>query len=43
MMEQNSKLDIILEIHNLKVYFDGYHGTTQVLNNISFDIRKGEA
>lgn len=35
--------DIILKIHDLKVYFDGYNGTTQVLNNISLDIKKGEA
>lgn len=43
MMDQNNKDDTILKIRNLKVYFDGYYGTTQVLNNISFDIRKGEA
>ncbi|MGI5851530.1 MAG: ABC transporter ATP-binding protein [Caldicoprobacterales bacterium] len=35
--------NIILKIRDLKVYFDGYKGATQVLNNISLDIRKGEA
>lgn len=42
-MDKKNEMDTILKIRNLKVYFEGYYGTTQVLNNISFDIKKGEA
>lgn len=42
-MSDNKRENIILRLCDLRVYFDGYKGTTQVLNNISFNIRKGEA
>lgn len=39
----DTKSDTIIKVRNLNVYFEGYHGTTQVLNNVSIDIKKGEA
>ena len=32
----------IIEIKDLKLYFDGDYGTTQILNGITFDIHAGE-
>ncbi len=34
--------DTVIEIRNLKLFFDGDYGTVQILNDISFDIRAGE-
>lgn len=42
MMYKRDEADTIIKIRDLKVYFEGYYGTTQVLNNISLDIKKGE-
>ncbi|MBR6575281.1 MAG: ATP-binding cassette domain-containing protein, partial [Clostridia bacterium] len=32
----------IIEVKDLKLYFDGDYGTTQILNGITFDIHAGE-
>ena len=32
----------IIEVKDLKLYFDGDYGTTQILNGINFDIHAGE-
>ncbi len=32
----------IIEVKDLKLYFDGDYGTTQILNGINFDIHSGE-
>ena len=32
----------VIEIKDLKLYFDGDYGTTQILNGITFDIHAGE-
>ncbi len=32
----------IIEVKDLKLYFDGDYGTTQILNGITFDIHSGE-
>ena len=32
----------IIEVKDLKLFFDGNYGTTQILNGISFDIHAGE-
>lgn len=41
-MKDKEDLDIILKIEKLKVFFEGYYGAIQVINNISFEIRRGE-
>ena len=35
--------DKVLEVKNLKLFFDGNYGTTQIINDISFDISVGES
>lgn len=42
MMDKKYEDDTIIKICNLKVCFSGYYGTSQILNNVSLDIRKGE-
>ena len=42
MVDKNCEIDKIVKIRDLNVYFEGYHRTTQVLNNISLNINKGE-
>ncbi|SHD75699.1 ABC transporter ATP-binding protein [Schnuerera ultunensis] len=37
-----TKAEMILKIRDLKLFFDGDYGTTQILNGISFDVKKGE-
>ena len=32
----------VIEVKDLKLFFDGNYGTTQILNGISFDIHAGE-
>ena len=32
----------VIQVKDLKLYFDGNYGTTQILNGISFDIHAGE-
>ena len=41
-MSISIKNDDILTVTDLKVYFDGDYGTTQILNGITFDIKAGE-
>ena len=32
----------IIEVKDLKLFFDGDYGTTQILNGITFDFHAGE-
>ncbi len=41
-IENNGHNDVVLSISDLKLSFESDYGTTQILNGISFDIRKGE-
>lgn len=43
MTNVKEKDETIVSVRDLKVYFDGAYGTTQILNKISFDIRAGES
>lgn len=38
----NKKPEKILKVQDLKLFFDGDYGTTQILNGISFDVEEGE-
>ncbi len=43
MVNKNENIrESMLGIHDLKVFFDGAYGTTQILNGINFSIEKGE-